>query len=287
MGNLFIFIVLLSFGLCIALPSSHDHHRSVRIVGKLPFYNAFNSTLENAKQNEFPWMVMIYSNKSPIICGGTLLNSHTVLTTAQCVNGKNPNEIFVLPGIWNAAKELTNIFTKRHVVSKIIIHEDFLKTSPENNYAILLLAKPYELKSNKKSICIPQRDNTDYLLEHNAMCVMNGWGKINNKLGYSRILKKVTLPLVHRDNCVIWYYKLSDDAICAGRPGRKFVGQGDNGGPLVCPDPKMPENLMLVGIYSYSHEKAPGVYMKVAPIATWIEDHLWANNLRYSVTCRM
>lgn len=95
MVNLFIFIVLLSFGYCIELSNSHYHHRSVRVVSQLQFHNAFNSTLENAKQNEFPWMVMIFSKKSPILCGGTLLNSYTVITTAHCVNGyenkKNKN----------------------------------------------------------------------------------------------------------------------------------------------------------------------------------------------------
>lgn len=45
------------------------------------------------------------------------------------------------------------------------------------------------------------------------------------ELGYSRILKKITLPLVHLDNCATWYYKLPDNAICAGRSDRKFVGQ--------------------------------------------------------------
>ncbi|KAK0175543.1 hypothetical protein PV327_009286 [Microctonus hyperodae] len=267
--------------------TTDNQKTKVQIVGhgKTQFYDEFNSTLENAKENEFPWMVMIVSKKFPRLCGGTLLNSHTVLTAAHCVDKKNPDEILVVPGIWNVTKLSKNMSIK---VSKIIIHENYSRFPLQNDYAILLLAKPYQLKSNKNSICIPQHDNTDYLLNHNATCVMNGWGTIKNKLGYSRVLKKVTLPLVDSERCAIWYYKLQvDDVICAGRPGRKFVGQGDNGGPLVCPDPKMPENLKLVGIYSYSHGKAPGVYMKVAPIVNWIEDLLWDNNLTYSVTCRM
>lgn len=82
--------------------------------------------------------------------------------------------------MWSVTKKSNNLSTKRHVISKIIIHEDFSRISPQNDYAILLLAKPYKLKSNNKSICIPRNDNADYLLEHNATCVMNGWGKINN-----------------------------------------------------------------------------------------------------------
>lgn len=53
-----------------------------------------------------------------------------------------------------------------------------------------------------------------------------------------------------------------------------FFFQGDGGGPLMCPDPRNPENLLQVGIVSWGINCGlagiPGIYVDVSKFTKWI-----------------
>ncbi|RAH41260.1 serine protease [Aspergillus brunneoviolaceus CBS 621.78] len=148
--------------------------------------------------NDLPYLVSILRSGSPT-CGGVLIASNRVLTSAQCVYGAeaSPSSFSVRTG---SSQTLSggSAFT----VSRIARHSQFNPTT-------------YDYDVAEPAV--------------ETECVASGWG------GLERQLQSVTLPIVDRDICDQAYGgRITDRMICAGGEAGKGTCPGDRGGPLTC-----------------------------------------------------
>lgn len=85
----------LTIALCAASASAANINK--RIIGG-----------EDAKDGEFPFIVSILSNRDHPFCGGSLLDSTTVLTAAHCITGAYSVKAGTLVRTFNVAFHLAN-----------------------------------------------------------------------------------------------------------------------------------------------------------------------------------
>lgn len=239
---------------------------------------------------EFPWMVAVLKveeiagNEVNLYqCGGSLIQPNVVLTAAHCVANLKAHFIKVRAGEWDTQSEYELYPHQDRFVDHVIVHPDYNNKSLWNNFAILILKTPFQLKPNVDTICLPQANET---FDH-VTCIATGWGK--DKFGkegrFQNILKKVSLDIVPHVNCepalrttrLGQYFELDSSFVCAG--GKKGVDtcKGDGGSPLVCTRPGTTNGKNIyyqVGIVAWGigcgENGIPGVYADVTKAITWI-----------------
>ncbi|KAG8434508.1 hypothetical protein GDO86_012765 [Hymenochirus boettgeri] len=132
-------------------------HKQQRIIG------GSDTTIEN-----YPWQVSLqYMGQH--ICGGSILNSHWILTAAHCFNGthKQVDRWRVQYGVTT----LTYLFPA--YVEKIFRHSKFINVEHSNDIAILKLTREISVSASVQPVCLPGYDNT---LPPNSPLWVTGWG---------------------------------------------------------------------------------------------------------------
>ena len=114
-------------------------------------------------------------------CAGSLIDRDKVLTVAHCILNEyesildpvaqtitiNPNSTsssqYVELGF--AKRSFTDVKypTMRVFIKKIIIHDNFNKTTRDNDIAIIILEKQVDLNSYIRIACLPNITSNDYL----------------------------------------------------------------------------------------------------------------------------
>uniref|UniRef100_A0A8C4P8V3 Peptidase S1 domain-containing protein n=1 Tax=Dromaius novaehollandiae TaxID=8790 RepID=A0A8C4P8V3_DRONO len=92
---------------------------------------------------------------------------------------------------------------------------------------------------------------------------------------YPRVLQKVEVKLISREQCLEWIPQLADGMLCAGlEEGGKDACQGDSGGPLVCTHGNTMK-WFVIGIVSWGEgcgeKQSPGIYTAVYSYLDWIQ----------------
>ncbi|XP_011505034.1 PREDICTED: serine protease 42-like [Ceratosolen solmsi marchali] len=245
---------------------------------------------------EFPWMVAvmleakIQENVTKVYqCGGSLINMRVVLTAAHCVFEKLPSELFVRAGEWDTQTASEPLPHQNRAVSIVSVHPKYDKATLLNDFALLILSKPFDAASNVKTTCLP-----DYNIHFDeTKCFASGWGK--NEFGESGrfqvILKAVELPTIAHDSCqnalrttrLGKYFKLHQSFMCAGGASDADTCTGDGGSPLVCPLLDDPTRYVQVGIVAWGiacgQLNIPGVYANVVMGRQWIDSTLASYNI--------
>ncbi|XP_075223308.1 phenoloxidase-activating factor 2-like [Lycorma delicatula] len=249
---------------------------------------------ENEAQfGEFPWMIGLLMDKNGLFvykCGASLLHPQVVMTAAHCVVNVEPSTLFARAGEWDTqtTNELYPHQQKR--VKEIIIHEGYNSAALFNDIALILLEEPFQLDENVDTICLPKNPDD---VPFSPNCFASGWGKDKfEKTGiYQVILKKVELPIVHRDDCenrlkgtrLGEYFKLHHTFVCAGGIPERDTCKGDGGSPLVCPIPGAPGRYLQTGIVAWGigcGTDVPGVYVNVAQFREWVDYYMQRFNLQ-------
>ena len=216
-----------------------------------------------------PWQVALISFCSDIgcfvKCGGTVLDSTTILTAAHCK--VKAGEIMAMVGQIHKDKG------KRIQISKVINH-NYTEKAEDNDIAIVKLATPLTLGKNIQAICLPSATFNPAV---GATCFTSGWGNLKENGKEATNLQYVGVPMVSFKSCKATYGStLTANYICAGfAAGGKDSCQGDSGGPLVCMEKGKP---VITGVVSSGNgcarPKVPGVYTKVANYLTWIKANM-------------
>lgn len=235
-----------------------------------------------AADGAYPWMAAITSGDgSGQYCGGSLVDSTTVVTAAHCMGGLLgvpvlddllalvlSSPVYVLLGTndldsGGESIEATDIF----------VHPDY---DGDHDVAVLKLASP----SSQTPIALAHASDAA-LFAAGVEATVIGWGATSEGGSGSSQLLEVDLPIISDAACAAHYGTSTDGAteICAGVPeGGKDSCQGDSGGPFMVRDGA---SWLLAGVVSWGDGCArpgvPGVYAEVAALAGFIESHMGAS----------
>ncbi|KID82278.1 trypsin-like protease [Metarhizium guizhouense ARSEF 977] len=229
---------------------------------------------EDAKDGEFPFIVSILDNNGHVFCGGSLLDSTTVLTAAHCITGAYS----VKAGTLNS--ETGGVDAK---VASGKIHPDYTSgESPWNDIGILKLSDPIKESAIISYARLPVNGSDPAV---NSIATTAGWGtQVAPFLNLMFIpvdrLSKVVISIRAREDCSNLNPRAGiDTMICAGGNG-KNVCRGDSGGPLIDQ-----ETGQLIGVSSFVIKDAtgnnyylcnlsPSVYTRVSRYITFINENL-------------
>jgi len=223
-----------------------------------------------AAPSMIPWQVAMLSGSFQF-CGGTVLDSCTILTAAHC-NINTGHSI---------RAGSTNKQTGGQVrgISQVISNNDlpYNSNSLNNDWVIVKLDSPLELNDNIQPACLP---SADYLpaTATEARCFTSGWGTLSSGGSSTNNLQYVRVPAITNAQCNSAYGgSITDAMICAGYPGvgGKDACQGDSGGPFVCNDNG---NAVIAGVVSWGNGCAladfPGVYARTTTALSWIQSNM-------------
>ena len=121
-------------------------------------------------QTMIPWQVALLSDNFQF-CGGTILDSCTILSAAHCGINKAHK-------IRAGSKNRKNGGQVRSII-RIISNNDlpYNDITSDNDWVILKLSSPLELNDNVFPACLPEADYLDISSTEEA-CFTSGWGTL-------------------------------------------------------------------------------------------------------------
>lgn len=195
------------------------------------------------------------------ICGGALVASEWVLTTASCVDGKVAASLRILAG---SHRLLTNM--ERISVSTVTKHPGYDTTSGMNNVALLKLAKSAE---SARVQVIPLNDAA---VLTGTPTEFYGWGALlYGSFARSNELQTLYQKTLSAADCASKYQPagLPTGFICAQIQRGQAACSKDQGGPLVGH-----ASQTLIGIYDHGVQcsgEYPDVFIDVSKFKSWID----------------
>lgn len=185
---------------------------------------------------KYPWHTAIFKRSYTslnYICGGTLINSNTILTAAHCLM-ENSNELS--PDMLSVRLGTNQLFEggKQHSVRLIKTHKYFHNTNYRHDIALMRLRTTVKYTNNIRPICLTNFD-FEYV---NVVGWMPGWGfnengtKLNN-------LREAAMPGRTNEECEEVNKNMYRDffdaefSFCAGNINGTSICEGDSGGGLV------------------------------------------------------
>jgi len=241
------------------IPQWEGDIRIPSIVGGVP-----------ATAGDFPFIVSFQKNGQHF-CGGSLLDSTTVLTAAHCVDGQS------LSGLTVRAGTLTrNAGGVTAAVSELHVHPNYDENTQDSDLGILKLATPIPESSTVKYATLAAAGSDPV---GNTTATVAGWGNTQNSSESTTTLRRVDVPIVLRETCVADYAadsppkEVTENMVCAGLDaGGKDSCQGDSGGPIV------DDQGTVIGAVSWGTGCAlagfPGVYARVGSLRAFIDEYL-------------
>ena len=226
-----------------------------------------------AASTPIPWQVSIRQGTSGggHFCGGTILDSRTILSAAHCFGSINNR--YIMAGAVNRNDNSGQIIKISQKISNTV---DVYKPSTLNNdYIILKLESDLQFNENVQPACLPEA--TYEPGTSGKTCYVSGWGTLQS--GANSLpadLQWVGVPTMTNDQCKNYYNSITDSMICAGfEQGGKDSCQGDSGGPFICNENGQ---AILTGVVSWgagcASPQAPGVYSRVTTVLDWIKSNM-------------
>ncbi|RKG75070.1 peptidase S1 [Corallococcus exercitus] len=229
-----------------------------------------------ATAGEFPWMVSIQDTAGNHLCGGTIINTHWVLTSRQCVRGSttvtppHPSTLRVAAGSNSLA--LMNTVGQVRTVLDIIPFPGSWDAAQGKDAALLLLGSPLTLDGVTVA-ALPVATAADVSAGYTnpgVIATLSGWGQTTPGSATPDALSKMSVPLMSN----------ADAALALGQPvpldqlgadgsaqGNAFC-TGDVGGPLVVDGAA---GKKLVGVASYNLGcSAPDIFERASYLQPFI-----------------
>lgn len=184
------------------------------------------------------------------MCGGTLLDTFTVLTAAHCILSLNAVNYNVYVG----AHEINSMFSYPTVfmtVKNVIKHPIYDSSNGLNDIAILQLSQPVAFNQYAQPACLPNPSYGSYPSSTNITSVYAAWwGTLSYEGSLPQVLYNVQLNNYPSEYCKAYgefSFPENETKICAGEfSGGKDTCQGDSGGGLYSYETMIYQNLLLL-----------------------------------------
>ncbi|XP_039483791.1 serine protease grass isoform X3 [Drosophila santomea] len=216
-----------------------------------------------------PWMVRLHTYSS-YVCGGSLITSRFVLTSAICVDFSNPKKVL----LGGHGMDLPNTFLEVPIGRKIL-HPQFDMSNYKHDIALLRMNQEVPFSDHIRPICL----SINQPLERVQSYTLTGWG-VTGDGDLSRILQETSLVNVDPSICNRTFSGQIDRShICTfGVNGDACTG--DSGGPLSA---ELPYNgtkrAFLLGIVSIGLDscRGYGLSTNVSHYLDWIKNTIEEN----------
>lgn len=164
---------------------------------------------------------------------------------------------------------------RNYVVAEKHVHHmyDYKKSQYNHDIALLKLASPVELSSQRRPICLGPKLFIEKLMSESTKSLVSGWGRLKFQGAEATKLQKVEVPYVDRTTCKqSSREQVTRFMFCAGfQSHQKDSCQGDSGGPHAT---NYHGTWFLTGIVSWGEECAKdgkyGIYTRVSRYYPWI-----------------
>merc|ERR1712223_2533 len=212
-------------------------------------------------------------------CGGTILDSTTVLTAAHCYYSQNLTNIskyFIAAG----ATHVQDSSAQTAFVKSITLHENYNQNNgPSNDVAIIKLKTALTINAKVRPACLPAATYSP-----SGVAVASGWGLVGQKPNKETLnLMYVAKPVITKANCIKNFKWTASDItnvmVCAGDAnGGESTCNGDSGGPLVVAGAN--DVATVIGATSFGPGGSmggcgtkgyPAVYAYTVPFLNWIQ----------------
>lgn len=184
---------------------------------------------------------------------------------------------FLFPHIFSGEHNINvNESTEQVIqVVEIIMHENYVIRTVDNDIALLRLASPIVYTPYIVPVCLPTRPLAERELWAVQWHTVSGWGKRSENGPTSVLLRHTKVPRIRTQTCVEESgVALTTNMFCAGYlDGRTDSCKGDSGGPLVT---QYKKTVFLLGIVSWGKGCARpgnyGIYTRVSNYLEWIQN---------------
>ncbi|XP_037552681.1 coagulation factor VII [Nematolebias whitei] len=235
-------------------------------------------------KGECPWQVLlVYKDKG--FCGGVIYKPTWILTASHCLENTQPQFLKVIAGEHNIN---VNESTEQVIqVVEIIMHENYVIRTVDNDIALLRLASPIVYSPYVVPVCLPTRPLAERELWAVEWHTVSGWGKRSENGPTSVLLRRTKVPRIRTQTCVEESgVALTTNMFCAGYlDGRTDSCKGDSGGPLVT---QYKKTVFLLGIVSWGKGCARpgnyGIYTRVSNYLEWIQNRTVTPHLPKNTT---
>ncbi|CAB3375765.1 Hypothetical predicted protein [Cloeon dipterum] len=206
-----------------------------------------------AGRDEFPFMAAVILGEVAL-CGGALVSSTSVLTSAQCLL-TSFEVINVHLGVHNLTDDTE---TGRIIIkaTRTIVHEQFNSLNLDNDIGIIKLPMSVEA-SNILPVALPSRSFAEGNSFENYTARIFGWGLRSSAPSaiFSDILQTAESMVINNTVCEDIYELfvpyVTPLKLCLDNSGLSGACIGDAGGPIVTPRPE-DGKFVLIGTISFS-----------------------------------
>ncbi|CRL04039.1 CLUMA_CG017155, isoform A [Clunio marinus] len=220
--------------------------------------------------------LQLANREEDFFCAGVFISSKTVLTLASCFYQNdvllNPEEVKIVAGRGFRFEYDQNPFNG--ILEEIILHENFSRSSLENNIAVGILSA--DVPSNKNVEVLDIEDIASEAPNEGDKCEIFGWS-LTTLFGSQHLLSG-EVQIEAKDKCDNSGHKLTSATICAG-PYYVNGCPTDDGSPLVC-NKKLHGliDIRPVGYCSMIITNRLGTYVDLSVYREWIYEHANGNS---------
>ncbi|KAK3853681.1 hypothetical protein Pcinc_039795 [Petrolisthes cinctipes] len=165
-----------------------------------------------------------------LVCSSVVVGS--VVAPSSQINGSSllltdgAEYVDVVMGAHNIRQNEESQVTVRS--DTLMTHEDYNSFSLHNDIGLIQLPSPIIFNDNIRSVALASLDPGV-----GTTVTLTGWGKSDQALGITDVLRQVDAPIMSNDECAETYtYVIYPGTICISAEGGKGVCSGDSGGPM-------------------------------------------------------